>query len=174
MSEVLDGKIRMDPSSTYAMQPLIGLKDKFDVAFACDADADRHGIGAKSVGLLPSNHYLAAMVFYLFQNRPNWRSDVAVGKTLVSSSILDRIAAGLSRRMYEVPVGFKYFVEGLQAGWLGFGGEESAGAAFLRIDGSTWTTDKDGIIATLLAAAMTARLGKDPGELYPDNTSYDR
>ncbi len=170
MSVDWDGKIRMDPSSTYAMQPLIGLKDKFDVAFACDTDADRHGIVAKSVGLLPSNHYLAAMVFYLFQNRPNWRSDTAVGKTLVSSSIMDRIAAGLARKLYEVPVGFKYFVEGLQGGWLGFGGEESAGASFLRMDGTTWTTDKDGLIATLVAAELTARLGKDPGELYREIT----
>src|SRR5258708_776047 len=131
MSVDWDGKIRMDPSSTYAMQPLIGLKDRFDVAFACDTDADRHGIVAKSVGLLPSNHYLAAMVYYLFQHRPNWGKDVQVGKTLVSSSILERIAAGLGRKIYEVPVGFKYFVDGLVGEWLGFGGEESAGASFL-------------------------------------------
>jgi len=171
MSVDWDGKIRMDPSSVYAMQPLIELKNKFDVAFACDTDADRHGIVAKSVGLLPSNHYLAAMVYYLFQYRPIWRKDIAVGKTLVSSSILDRIAAGLERRLYEVPVGFKYFVDGLLGGWLGFGGEESAGASFLRMDGATWTTDKDGLIATLLSAEMTARLGKDPGELYREITT---
>lgn len=161
-----DGKIRMDPSSEYAMQRLIGLKDKFDVTFACDTDHDRHGIVAKGVGILPSNHYLAAMVYYLFQHRLQWVKEVAIGKTVVSSSIIDRIAAGLRRDLYEVPVGFKYFVEGLLAGSLGFGGEESAGASFLRMDGTTWTTDKDGIVPALLSSEMTARLGKDPGELY--------
>ncbi len=165
-----DGKIRMDPSSSYAMQRLIGLKDKFDVAFACDTDADRHGIVAKSVGLLPANHYLAAMAYYLFQHRPEWRSDSALGKTLVSSSIMDRVAAGAGRKLYEVPVGFKYFVEGLLGGWLGFVGEESAGASFLRRDGTAWTTDKDGLIPALLSAEMTARLQKDPGEVYREIT----
>ena len=165
-----DGKIRMDPSSAYAMQSLIDLKDKFDVAFACDTDADRHGVVAKSGGLLPSNHYLAAMVYYLLQHRPHWRKDISIGKTLVSSSIIDRVAAGLGSKVYEVPVGFKFFVDGLVGGWLGFGGEESAGASFLRMDGTTWTTDKDGLIATLLSAEMTARLGKDPGMVYRDIT----
>jgi phosphoglucomutase len=161
-----DGRIRMDPSSEYAMQRLIGLKDKFDVTFACDTDHDRHGIVSKGVGLLPSNHYLAAMVYYLFQHRPQWVKEVAIGKTVVSSSIIDRVAAGLERNLYEMPVGFKYFVEGLLAGSLGFGGEESAGASFLRMDGRTWTTDKDGIVPALLSSEMTARHGKDPGELY--------
>ncbi len=171
MSVDWDGKIRMDPSSPYAMQRLIGLKDKFDVAFACDTDHDRHGVVAKSVGLLPSNHYLAAMIYYLLQHRPKWRPDVAIGKTVVSSSIIDRVTAGLGHRLNEVPVGFKYFVEGLSDGSLGFGGEESAGASFLRTDGTTWTTDKDGLIAALLSAEMTARLGKDPGEIYKEITS---
>ena len=171
MSIDWDGKIRMDPSSPYAMQRLIGLKDKFDVAFACDTDHDRHGVVAKSVGLLPSNHYLAAMIYYLLQHRPKWRTDVTIGKTVVSSSIIDRVTAGLGHKLHEVPVGFKYFVDGLSGGWLGFGGEESAGASFLRTDGTTWTTDKDGIIAALLSAEMTARLGKDPGEIYKEITS---
>lgn len=171
MSIDWDGKIRMDPSSVYAMQRLIALKDRFDVAFACDTDHDRHGIVAKSVGLLPSNHYLAVMAYYLFQNRPQWRSETAVGKTLVSSSIIDRVAAGMSRALYEVPVGFKFFVEKLLDGTLGFVGEESAGASFLRMDGTTWTTDKDGLIPALLSAEMTARLGKDPGEVYHDITA---
>jgi phosphoglucomutase len=171
MSVDWDGKIRMDPSSAYAMQRLIVLKDKFDLAFACDTDHDRHGIVAKSVGLLPSNHYLAVMAHYLFQHRPKWRAETAVGKTLVSSSIIDRVAAGLGRAVYEVPVGFKFFVEKLLDGSLGFVGEESAGASFLRIDGTTWTTDKDGLIPALLAAEMTARLGKDPGELYHELTT---
>jgi phosphoglucomutase len=166
-----DGKIRMDPSSEYAMQRLIGLKDKFDVTFACDTDHDRHGIVAKGAGLLPSNHYLATMVYYLFQHRPRWGKEVAIGKTVVSSSMIDRIAAGLRRNLYEVPVGFKYFVEGLLDGSLGFGGEESAGASFLRMDGTTWTTDKDGIVSVLLSSEMTARLGKDPGELYHEITA---
>lgn len=166
-----DGKIRMDPSSSYAMQPLISLKDQFDIAFACDTDHDRHGIVAKSVGLLPSNHYLAAMVYYLFQNRPQWGANVAVGKTLVSSSMIDRVAAGLGRGLFEVPVGFKFFVDGLVNNRLGFVGEESAGASFLRMDGTTWTTDKDGIAPALLSAEMSARLGKDPGEIYHEITS---
>ena len=161
-----DGRIRMDPSSPYAMQRLIGLKDKFDIAFACDTDHDRHGVVAKSVGLLPPNHYLAVCIHYLFANRPGWPKDAAVGKTMVSSSMIDRVAAKIGRRLYEVPVGFKWFVEGLLAGWLGFGGEESAGASFLRRDGTAWSTDKDGIIAALLSAEITARVGRDPGEIY--------
>jgi phosphoglucomutase len=161
-----DGKIRMDPSSPYAMAQLIGLKDDYDVAFACDTDHDRHGIVAKSAGLLQSNHYLAVMADYLFTHRPQWNTTTAIGKTLVSSSMIDRVGAGLQRKVYEVPVGFKYFVEGLIGGWLGFVGEESAGASFLRLDGTTWTTDKDGFVPTLLAGEMTARMGKDPGELY--------
>ena len=165
-----DGKIRMDPSSPYAMQRLIALKDKFDLAFASDTDHDRHGIVTKGSGLLPPNHYLSACVSYLFPNRPKWGPNVAVGKTVVSSSMIDRVSARLGRRLYEVPVGFKWFVEGLLAGWLGFGGEESAGASFLRHDGSVWTTDKDGIIPCLLAAEMTARMGKDPGEIYGELT----
>ncbi|HVO43038.1 MAG TPA: phosphoglucomutase (alpha-D-glucose-1,6-bisphosphate-dependent) [Aggregatilineales bacterium] len=171
MSVDWDGKIRMDPSSSYAMQRLIGLKDKFDVAFACDTDHDRHGIVAKSVGLLPSNHYLAVMAYYLFQNRPNWRADSGLGKTIVSSSIIDRVAAGQRRKLYEVPVGFKYFVEGLLGSWLGFVGEESAGATFLRRDGTPWTTDKDGLVPALLSAEMTARLHKDPGQIYAEITA---
>ncbi len=166
-----DGKIRMDPSSVYAMQRLLGLKDQFDVAFACDTDCDRHGIVTKTAGLLPPNHYLAAMVHYLVQNRPDWPKDAAIGKTVVSSSIIDRAAAELGRQLYEVPVGFKYFVEGLLKGSLVFGGEESAGASFLRRNGQVWTTDKDGVIPSLLAAEITARLGKDPGELYNDLTA---
>jgi phosphoglucomutase len=161
-----DGKIRMDPSSPYAMRSLIGLKDKFDVAFACDTDHDRHGIVTRSAGLLPPNHFLAACIHYLFGNRPGWREDAAVGKTVVSSSMIDRVTAKLGRRLHEVPVGFKWFVEGLAEGWLGFGGEESAGASFLARDGSAWSTDKDGIIAALLAAEMTARTGRDPGQIY--------
>jgi phosphoglucomutase len=165
-----DGKIRMDPSSPHAMQRLIGLKDRFDIAFAADTDHDRHGIVTKSSGLLPPNHYLAAMISYLFRHRPRWRADAAVGKTAVSSSMIDRVTAKLGRRLYEVPVGFKYFVDGLLDGWLGFGGEESAGASFLRHDGSVWTTDKDGMIPCLLAAEITATLGRDPGEVYADLT----
>jgi phosphoglucomutase len=161
-----DGKIRMDPSSSYAMQRLIGLKDKFDIAFASDTDHDRHGVVTKGSGLLPPNHYLAVCIHYLFGNRKDWRPEVAVGKTVVSSSMIDRVAARLGRRLYEVPVGFKYFVEGLLAGTLGFAGEESAGSSFLRRDASVWTTDKDGIIPCLLAAEITARLAKDPGEVY--------
>jgi phosphoglucomutase len=161
-----DGRIRMDPSSPYAMQRLIGLKDEFDIAFASDTDHDRHGVVTKSSGLLPPNHYLAVCVSYLFANRQSWRPDVAVGKTVVSSSMIDRVSGRLGRRLYEVPVGFKWFVEGLLAGWLGFGGEESAGASFLRRDGTVWTTDKDGIVPCLLAAEITARKGSDPGEIY--------
>jgi phosphoglucomutase len=161
-----DGRIRMDPSSRYAMARLIAMKDRYDIAFACDTDHDRHGIVTQSVGLLPPNHYLSACIHYLFANRDKWGKDVAVGKTVVSSSIIDRMAARLDRRLYEVPVGFKWFVEGLLAGRLGFTGEESAGASFLRRDGEVWTTDKDGIIACLLSAEITARLGQDPGEVY--------
>jgi phosphoglucomutase len=163
-----DGKIRMDPSSPYAMRSLIALKDKFDVAFACDTDHDRHGIVTKSAGLLPPNHYLSVCVRYLYAHRPDWVKDAAVGKTVVSSSMIDRVTTGLARRLYEVPVGFKYFVDGLLSGSLGFAGEESAGASFLARDGSPWSTDKDGIIAALLSAEITARLGKDPGEIYED------
>jgi phosphoglucomutase len=165
-----DGKIRMDPSSPYAMQRLIGLKDKFDIAFASDTDHDRHGIVTRGSGLLPPNHYLSVCIHYLFANRKNWGQDVAVGKTVVSSSMIDRVCERLKRRLYEVPVGFKWFVEGLLDGRLGFGGEESAGASFLRRDGGVWTTDKDGIIPCLLSAEITARAGKDPGEVYRELT----
>jgi phosphoglucomutase len=161
-----DGKIRMDPSSPYAMQRLIGLKDRFDVAFACDTDHDRHGIVAASSGLLPANHYLAVAIDYLFRTRPAWRADAGVGKTVVSSAMIDRVAARLHRPLYEVPVGFKWYVAGLMDGSLGFGGEESAGAAFLRFDGTAWTTDKDGLVPALLSAEMTARDGHDPGAAY--------
>ena len=161
-----DGRIRMDPSSSHAMQRLIGLKDKYDIAFACDTDHDRHGIVAASTGLLLPNHYLSVAIDYLFQNRPQWRKEAAVGKTMVSSSMIDRVAARLGRQLYEVPVGFKWFVEGLVSGALGFGGEESAGASFLRRDGTVWTTDKDGLIPGLLSAEITARTGRDPGERY--------
>ena len=163
-----DGKIRMDPSSPYAMRRLIELKDKFDIAFASDTDHDRHGIVTKGSGLLPPNHYLSVCIHYLFGNRKDWGTEVAVGKTVVSSSMIDRICERLKRRLYEVPVGFKWFVEGLLGGRLGFAGEESAGASFLSRDGSAWATDKDGIIPCLLAAEITARLGKDPGEIYRD------
>ncbi len=175
-----DGKIRMDPSSSYTMQGLIGLKDRFDVSFACDTDHDRHGIVTKSVGLVPPNHYLATCIHYLYSHRPQWNAAMKVGKTIVSSSMIDRVAAQLGREVYEVPVGFKWFVDGLLDGSLGFVGEESAGASFLRRDGTVWTTDKDGIIAALLAGEMTARLGKDPGEIYAGlteslgNPSYAR
>ena len=165
-----DGKIRTDPSSGYAMQKLIGLKDRFDIAFACDADHDRHGIVTKSAGLLPPNHYLSTCIQYLFNNRSKWSRDVAVGKTVVSSSMLDRLTAKLGRRLCEVPVGFKWFVDSLLTGRIGFAGEESAGSAFLRFDGTVWTTDKDGIIASLLSAEMTAQLGRDPGEIYRNLT----
>ena len=165
-----DGRIRMDPSSSYAMQGLIGLKERFDVAFACDPDHDRHGIVTPSGGLLAPNNYLAVSIDYLFQNRPQWRADAAVGKTVVSSGLIDRVAARLGRRLYEVPVGFKWFADGLFEGSLGFGGEESAGASFLRLDGSVWSTDKDGLIPSLLAAEMTARTGRDPSQLYQKMT----
>jgi len=165
-----DGQIRMDPSSPYAMQRLIGLKDRFDIAFACDTDHDRHGVVTRSVGLLPPNHYLSVAIYYLFQHRPTWRTDAAVGKTLVSSQMIDRVTAKLGRKLYEVPVGFKWFVDGLLDGSLGFGGEESAGASFLRLDGTVWVTDKDGIVPALLAAEITARLGRDPGEIYRELT----
>ena len=161
-----DGKIRMDPSSPYAMQSLIDLRDRFDIAFACDTDHDRHGIVTRSSGLLPADHYLSVAIHYLFQHRPKWDARVAVGKTVVSSSMIDRVAAKLSRKLYETPVGFKWFVDGLAAGTLGLCGEESAGASFLRHDGSVWTTDKDGITAALLSAEITARTGHDPGEIY--------
>jgi phosphoglucomutase len=180
MSVDWDGRIRMDPSSPYAMRSLIGLKDKFDIAFACDTDHDRHGIVAKSVGLLPPNHYLAACVHYLFSSRSAWSPNAAVGKTVVSSSMIDRVTASMGRKLHEVPVGFKWFVDGLLNGGLGFAGEESAGATFLCRDGTVWTTDKDGITAALLAAEMTASTGRDPGELYADltkqfgETEYER
>jgi phosphoglucomutase len=165
-----DGKIRMDPSSPHAMHGLIGLKDRFDIAFACDTDHDRHGIVTRSAGLLPPNHYLSVAIDYLFQNRPRWRADAGIGKTAVSSQMIDHVAKKLGRRLYEVPVGFKWFVDGLVEGSLGFGGEESAGAAFLRKDGTVWTTDKDGMAPALLAAEITARTGRDPGEAYRELT----
>jgi phosphoglucomutase len=163
-----DGKIRMDPSSPPVMQGLLTLKDRFDIAFACDADSDRHGIVTRSAGLLRPNHYLSAAIFYIFRHRPKWPVTAAIGKTLVSSSMIDRVAAKLGRKLYETPVGFKWFVDGLLDGSLGFGGEESAGASFIRMDGSVWTTDKDGIILSLLAAEILARTGRDPGEIYKD------
>jgi phosphoglucomutase len=175
-----DGQIRMDPSSPYAMQRLIGLKDRFDIAFACDTDHDRHGIVTRSGGLLAPNHYLSASIFYLFQHRPKWRKEAAVGKTVVSSQMIDRVTAKLGRKLYETPVGFKWFVAGLLDGSLCFGGEESAGASFVRLDGSVWTTDKDGIVPALLAAEITARMGRDPGEIYRElacefgESAYDR
>jgi phosphoglucomutase len=166
-----DGKIRMDCSSPYAMRRLIGLKDRFDVAWACDTDHDRHGIVARSAGLLNPNHYLAVAISYLFTHRPAWPRSAGIGKTLVCSSMIDRLAARLGRSLLEVPVGFKWFVDGLLAGSLGFSGEESAGASFLRRDGTVWTTDKDGIILGLLAAEMTAVTGRDPGDLYRELTA---
>ncbi len=175
-----DGRIRMDPSSPPAMQSLIGLKDRFDIAFACDTDHDRHGVVTRSSGLLAPNHYLSVAIFYLFQNRKRWSKQAAVGKTVVSSEMIDRVAAKLGRQLYEVPVGFKWFVEGLLDSSLGFGGEESAGASFSRLDGSVWTTDKDGMVPALLAAEITARMGRDPGDVYRELTSefgaplYDR
>jgi phosphoglucomutase len=175
-----DGRIRMDPSSRYAMQKVIGLKDRFDIAFACDTDHDRHGIVTRSAGLLPPNHYLAVAIHYLFQHRPKWSEASAVGKTIVSSGIIDRVSVKLGRTLYEVPVGFKWFVDGLLDGALGFGGEESAGASFLRLDGSVWTTDKDGIVPCLLSAEITARSGRDPGEIYRElarelgDSAYER
>ncbi|MGR9108164.1 MAG: phosphoglucomutase (alpha-D-glucose-1,6-bisphosphate-dependent) [Gammaproteobacteria bacterium] len=175
-----DGRIRMDPSSPYAMQRLIGMKDRFDLAFACDTDHDRHGIVTKSAGLLPPNHYLSVAILYLFQHRTKWRKDAAVGKTVVSSQMIDRVTAKLGRELYEVPVGFKWFVDGLLEGSLGFGGEESAGASFGRINGTVWTTDKDGIVPALLAAEIMAQMGRDPGAIYRELTrefgepAYDR
>jgi len=175
-----DGQIRMDPSSPYAMERLIGMKDRFDLSFACDTDHDRHGIVTRSAGLLPPNHFLAVAIFHLFRNRPEWSDAAAVGKTVVSSAMIDRVTAKLGRRLHEVPVGFKWFVDGLLDGSLGFGGEESAGASFVRLDGSVWTTDKDGFIPCLLAAEITARAGRDPGEIYAQLTHelgepvYDR
>jgi phosphoglucomutase len=166
-----DGRIRMDPSSPYAMQRLVALQDRFDVAFACDADHDRHGIVTRSAGLLPPNHYLSVAVHYLLSNRPLWGAHARIGKTVVTSSFIDRVAASLGRGVYEVPVGFKWFVDGLLDGSLCFGGEESAGAAFARLDGHVWTTDKDGIEAALLAAEITARSGHDPGEIYRSLTA---
>jgi phosphoglucomutase len=165
-----DGEIRMDPSSPYAMARLIGRRDQFDLAFANDPDADRHGIVSHSTGLLDPNHYLAASIWYLFRHRAGWTSSAAVGKTIVSSSMIDRVAARLGRRVVEVPVGFKYFVEGLLSGSLAFAGEESAGASFVRRDGAVWATDKDGLIMGLLAMEITARTGRDPGELYAQLT----
>jgi phosphoglucomutase len=165
-----DGQIRMDPSSPYAMQRLISLKDQYAIAFACDTDHDRHGIVTREAGLLPPNAYLSVAVNYLFQHRPKWPRTAAVGKTLVSSQLIDRVTAKLGRKLYEVPVGFKWFVDGLLNGSLGLGCEESAGASFARLDGSVWTTDKDGIILALLASEITARMGRDPGELYRDLT----
>ena len=161
-----DGKIRMDPSSSYAMQRLIHLKDRYDIAFACDTDHDRHGIVTASSGLMPPNHYLATAIDYLFSHRSGWRADAAVGKTVVSSAMIDRVGRRLKRGVYEVPVGFKWFVSGLVDGKLGFGGEESAGASFCRMDGRVWTTDKDGIVPALLAAEITAHTGQDPGTRY--------
>jgi phosphoglucomutase len=166
MSVDWDGKIRMDPSSVYAMQRLIALKDRFDVAGACDTDHDRHGIVTAGAGLLPANHYLTVMVDYLFPHRPHWPRGASVGKTVVSSALIDRVAARLGRKLFETPVGFKWFSAALLDGSLAFGCEESAGATLLRHDGTAWTTDKDGIAPVLLAAEMTVRCGKDPGELY--------
>ncbi len=165
-----DGKIRMDPSSIHAMQSLIHLKDQFDVAFACDTDHDRHGIVTRSAGLMQPNQYLAVAIDYLFRNRPKWKAGAGVGKTAVSSQMIDRVCARLGRRLYEVPVGFKWFVNGLVDGSLGFGGEESAGASFLQFDGNVWSTDKDGLIPGLLSAEITARTGRDPGEAYRELT----
>ena len=175
-----DGQIRMDPSSAYVMQRLIGLRDSFDLSFACDPDHDRHGIVTRSMGLLPPNHYLSVAIFYLFQHRPKWRTEAAIGKTVVSSRMIDRMAGKLGRRLYEVPVGFKWFVDGLLDGALGFVGEESAGASFARLNGAVWTTDKDGIIPAFLAAEIMVRTGRDPGEIYQELTGefgdpvYDR
>jgi phosphoglucomutase len=180
MSLDWDGKIRMDPSSRYAMQRLIQLKDKFPVAFACDTDHDRHGIVTRTAGLMQPNHYLAVAISFLFQNRPHWAAGTGIGKTLVSSQMIDRVAKKLGRKLVEVPVGFKWFVDGLYDGSLGFGGEESAGASFLNRQGKVWSTDKDGIIAALLAGEITASTGKDPGEIYQEFTkefgepAYDR
>ena len=166
MSVDWDGKIRMDPSSGYAMQRLIGLRDKYEVACACDTDHDRHGVVTRSAGLMPANHYLTVLVDYLYRHRPQWSAQAAVGKTVVSTALIDRVAQRLGRRLYEVPVGFKWFAPGLHDGTLGFGCEESAGASLLRMDGGAWSTDKDGLVPGLLAAEITAREGRDPGEVY--------
>ena len=175
-----DGQIRMDPSSAFAMQSLIKLKDRFDIAFACDTDHDRHGIVTRSAGLLPPNHYLSVAISYLLRNRPNWPSAAAIGKTVVSSQMIDRVTANLGRKLYEVPVGFKWFVVGLLDGSLAFGGEESAGASFVRRGGAVWTTDKDGIVPALLSAEILSKTGRDPGEIYHElirqfgKPAYDR
>jgi phosphoglucomutase len=165
-----DGRIRMDPSSPYAMQRLVALKEEFDIAFACDTDHDRHGIVCHKAGLLPPNHYLSVAIDHLYRHRPQWKPETGVGKTVVSSAMIDRVSDKLGRSLCEVPVGFKWFVSGLGNGSLGFCGEESAGASFLRRDGTAWSTDKDGIVASLLAAEITARANRDPGELYADLT----
>jgi phosphoglucomutase len=165
-----DGRIRMDPSSPFAMQNLVAIKDRFDISFACDTDHDRHGIVTRSSGLLSPNHYLSVAIHYLFQNRPNWPPAAAIGKTVVSSQLIDRVSLDLKRKLYEVPVGFKWFVSGLLDGSLGFAGEESAGASFVRKDGGVWTTDKDGIVPGLLACEITAKMKCDPGEIYRDLT----
>ena len=170
MSVDWDGKIRMDPSSPYAMQRLLALKDRFDISAACDTDHDRHGVVTRGAGLVPANHYLAAMIAYLYRHRPRWPAKAGVGKTVVCSSVIDRVAAQLSRPLFDAPVGFKWFSAALLDGTLGFAGEESAGASLLRMDGSVWTTDKDGIVPALLAAEITARLGKDPAALYEQIT----
>jgi phosphoglucomutase len=175
-----DGRIRMDPSSPYAMQRLIDMKDKFDISFACDTDHDRHGIVTRSTGLLPPNHYLSVAIHYLLKQRTGWGANAAIGKTVVSSQMIDHVTQAAGRKLYEVPVGFKYFAAGLMDGSLCFGGEESAGASFTRMDGSVWTTDKDGLVPALLSAEITARMGHDPGEIYKDLTTrfgepvYDR
>jgi phosphoglucomutase len=175
-----DGEIRMDPSSIYAMQNLLSLKDKFDISIACDTDHDRHGIVTQKAGLLPPNHYLCAMIHFLFQNRQGWDTKKMIGKTVVSSQMIDRIVNQMNRKLYEVPVGFKWFSDGLLDGSIGFCGEESAGASFSRSNGNVWTTDKDGMIAALLAAEMTASMKKDPGDIYNELTRalgvsvYDR
>jgi phosphoglucomutase len=180
MSVDWDGQIRMDPSSVYAMQRLIGIKDEFDISMACDTDHDRHGIVTPADGLLPPNHYLSSVIYYLFRQRLSWKRDFQVGKTVVSSQMIDRVASKLDKKLYEVPVGFKWFVEGLGNGSLGFGGEESAGASFCRLDGGVWTTDKDGITLALLASEISAAEGKSPGEIYRELTRelgvsyYDR
>ena len=170
MSVDWDGQIRMDPSSPYAMQMLLEQKERFDVAFACDTDHDRHGIDTREAGLLPPNHYLTVLVDYLYAHRPKWPAHAAVGKTIVSSQMIDRVSEKLGRGLYEVPVGFKWFADGLLDGSLGFAGEESAGATCLRLDGSAWTTDKDGIVPALLSAEITTRVGRDPAEIYRDLT----
>ncbi len=175
-----DGQIRMDPSSAYAMKNLVSLKDNFDISMACDTDYDRHGIVTKKAGLLPSNHYLSVMIFYLFQHRPQWAAKATIGKTVVSTQMIDKVAKKIYKTLYEVPVGFKWFSRGLLDGSIGFCGEESAGASFSRLNGEVWTTDKDGIIAALLAAEITATMKKDPGEIYRELTeelgdpAYDR